>query len=130
MRRMVRLITQKGFSQGMLPLTEVNAFDIRNINVHRHNRVAKGLKYGAFIGLASGALLSAMAGDNSSVGSVFSLSGDYMALLYGLGPVVACGVAGAAIGSMITVSFPIKGDRISFANYRQRLTKYQYTPQK
>ncbi len=123
------LVRSKGFLPAMLPLTEVYAFDIRKIRVHRPNRFVRGALNGALVGLVVGAF-AGFADGSDPEGTWFAMTAGEKALGAGIGFGIIGGVVGAAVGPMLSVNFPIKGSLDTFRLKKPRLVRYQLDPPK
>lgn len=118
------LITGEGYFPVLLPLTEVYAFEIEKIRIHRKNRLIIGMLNGALVGLALGAI-SGLAAGSDPEGSIVGLTAGGKALFRGALGMVLGGAAGGVVGPFLSVNIPIYGRMDAFSKNKSRLEKYQ-----
>ena len=121
------LITKKDFSPSMFPLTEVTVFDIESIKIHRPNRIIRGALNGVIIGFAIGAI-AGLADGSDPQEEWFSMTAGQKAVLGGIAMGVFGGAAGALVGPMLSVNFPINGSLDVFRRKKPNMVRYQLMP--
>lgn len=123
------LVTGKNFFPGTLPLSEVYAFEIESIKIHRPNRFIRGALNGALVGFVVGAI-AGLADGSDPEGTWFAMTAGEKALMGGVLLGATGGVVGGIVGPMLSVRIPIKGSVDTFARKKANLARYQLVTRK
>lgn len=123
------LVSGKDFFPGTLPLSEVFAFEIESIKIHRPNRFIRGALNGALVGFVVGAI-AGLADGSDPEGTWFAMTAGEKALMGGVLLGATGGVVGGIVGPMLSVRIPIKGSVDTFTRKKANLARYQLVTRK